>query len=421
MALLVLVLASACGRDGTSSGNLPRDTYLVAVRANSGDEIWAARPPILCPDQPTVVNNQLFIGGVGQSGTTYASNDGTLVAFDRATGAEEWRSAARSSVSCPPQQVFGIAAVSGSIAAVSVGEGVSGLDVKTGVERWSAALKADGALINTGDLVLVPAGQDIHALDSQTGRERWRSTSTRAQNTQRFGDPVANSTSVFYVVADQQTEASNKLVALDLATGSVDWQADLPPGKIRSPLLTDEDVVVTSIELPEAQRQAAGSATRVTLGIDSRNGRELWRREIGGADAALVDWVAFADHTVYVMSNTPFGRGLEALDARTGVRRWVTQDLAGTREFIAAGDQLVVLGNGGDNPRPRDVTPQNGSGMTVLALDDTNGAHIWKRTLLQAPQLFDTYPPDAIGSIVDGVLYIASTVATIDHELPGPD
>jgi outer membrane protein assembly factor BamB len=419
-AVIALVLALACGRDGNGIGSAPRDSYMVAVRARTGDEIWAARTPNQSPGKPTVVNNQLFIDGAGN----YPTYDGALVAFDNTTGAESWRTSSSSFSSWhPPQQAFGIAApVAGSIAAVSDGGRVRGLDAKKGEERWSAALKADGPPIDTGDLVLVAVDQEIHALDSQTGIERWVSTPATAPRTQRVGHPVANSTSVLLVEQTAESKykyPENQLVALDLGTGSVRWQAALGSGNITSPLLTDEDVVVAT-------------ASWGTLVIDSVSGRELWRREIGGSEFIL-SWVALADQTVYLMSSgphrpsepdrpfVPAGSSLEALDARTGARRWVTEDLAGTRDFIAAGDQFVLLGNGGDNPRDYRVTPQNGTGMTVLALDAANGSHIWERTLLQAPELFDTYPTAAIGSIVDGVVYLASTVLTVSHEPPEPE
>lgn len=147
-------------------------------------------------------------------------------------------------------------------------------------------------------------------------------------------------------------------VALDAATGSVDWRADLgDEGALRFPdaaAAVVDDLVVAPFG-------------RVLLGIEREGGDVRWRRSLADGIRAPV----VADGTLYV-SVGDTGR-VVALDPATGERAWRTSIGEWTRTGVAVAADRVLAVAGGEE-----------SGALV-ALDAADGERRWTNDLGAEP------------------------------------
>jgi len=200
-------LAYADGRlyltGSTTAGNA-----LVALDVSGEGEpsqLWQATLPDWSASSPLVA------GGVVVAGC----NDGTLVAYDQATGAERWR-----------QQFSGDfwranqAASGQTLVALSYMGKVAAFDLITGQSLWSQSLggyfEPGASPVIDGDTVYVASSQDwtgkVAAYDLTTGQQRWAYQTSRQDNL--WMTPVV---SRGRVIAPLQ----GAVYTLDAATGSL--------------------------------------------------------------------------------------------------------------------------------------------------------------------------------------------------------
>jgi outer membrane protein assembly factor BamB len=134
--------------------------------------------------------------GVGSDGTTTAvvATDGTVIAFDE-QGRERWRTRASSAVNVPP-------AVGGGVVAVRTTDyRVQGFDAATGEARWSVQRPGPALALQTNMQMLVVDGLLISglpngrlmAIDLASGNVQWEGTvssSYGATDLERINDVV---------------------------------------------------------------------------------------------------------------------------------------------------------------------------------------------------------------------------------------
>lgn len=165
------------GSGGSPSGSCPPEGHKVyAISTENGDVLWAA--PIVDPNEcrkdvlssPAVTQDSVV---VGTSGSCFVCP--TVFAFDRLTGAFKWSAIAYTPYIFPAPSIAG-----GVVYVRSGGAGHGGdliaFDEQTGTEVWRSGV---GSFYNEGSpaiadgIVYTASGFQIHALDAITGATIW--------------------------------------------------------------------------------------------------------------------------------------------------------------------------------------------------------------------------------------------------------
>ena len=238
--------------------------------------------------RPTVVDGVLYAD----------STDGTLAAFDAATGKTLWSKSSRThgwfgwgDKKRPDAFYAGGPAVAGDLLTVGTLDGhVYAVDPKDGNRRWSVELSASvlASPDIVGDLVLVRT-QDgrVYGLDAKTGDQRWVYDQSEVPVLSVRGNGsllVANG--VVFVGTDD-----GKLVALRQDNGSKLWEQKLASGEGRTEIdrLDDADGSI----LLQGNTLYATAYHGNLVAVDGPSGRPLWAHpfssyvSLAGNDNAL--------------------------------------------------------------------------------------------------------------------------------------
>ena len=264
---LVAVLAACSSTpDKPKPVDLPANVALLGVR-----QAWSAK-----------LGDVSFPLTVSVSGNTVAvaSNNGTVLALDGATGRELWRA----SVGAPLSAGVGS---DGKITAVVTRENeVVALDA--GRVLWRQRLGAQtytAPLVAGGRVFLLAADRSVAAFDGQNGRKLW--------NQQRTGEAlVLGQSSVLLAVGDTLVAGlSGRLVGMNPANGSTRWEAAIaaPRGTNEVERLVD---LVGSVS--RVGNVVCARAFQSSVGcVDALSGRLLWTKPavasegVGGNDTMV--------------------------------------------------------------------------------------------------------------------------------------
>jgi outer membrane protein assembly factor BamB len=305
--------------------------------------------------------------------------DGTLGAFDAASGQERWRydSGVRWVGNAPPL-------VAGGIVYAGLPDGYFyALDAADGTVRWRIPLSGgfDTAPALVDDTVYVTTGLDqsggaITALDAANGAIRWRVAVEGGRLTAPTvfdgmvvvgaGGTSISSTSAFCCML------STQVLALDAVTGAMRWQFETGGDIYSAPVAAGQTIYVGSGTRLWALAAADGhprwqfrtptndpisgppavsggrifiAASNLTLyALDIRTGTERWRYKTGEFNYSPVGPTVVGG-TVYI--DTPFG-DIFALDAATGAVFWqmTTQRAINAPPTVVNGAIYLSLGDG---------------------------------------------------------------------------
>ncbi len=192
-------------------------------------------------------------------------------------------------------------------------------------EVLSAPQIADG-------IVVVRSGDDrIFGLDARDGSRKWfYQRSTPVLTLRSHAGVLVTHGAVFAGFP------GGKLVALELASGNVGWEATVaePRGATELERITD----ITSLPVADPREVCAVAYQGRVACFDIHNGNLLWAREMSSTAGLVMD-----DHNLYV-SDT--GGAVVALDKTTGSSVW-KQDKLAQRELSAplALGRYVVVGD----------------------------------------------------------------------------
>jgi outer membrane protein assembly factor BamB len=301
-----------------AAGNLVR---LHALDAATGDQAWVREEGITAaagehpPTGPTV-----------RGGTVYLGSNRGLVACDAATGTVE------------------LTATLGK----HVMDASGGPTWRT---DWATpAVTADRAF--TFDMNAAHGRtREVHAVDCATGDRAWTAELDVADGWSLKAHAVAGQERVFVLALDAHTSltgddsdwsGSERLFALDAATGDVAWTWGLPRKTLGPPAYADGTLYVAEW-YPDAD-------TGRLHAVDATTGTVTWtyRTDVGGVRSPTV-----ADDTVYVVQ----GEQLGAIAADDGTRRWRLEIDAHPGSPVVVGDEMYVT-----------TEPRRGKDSRLLAI-----------------------------------------------------
>lgn len=235
------------------------------------------------------------------------------------------------------------------------------VDASNGHRRWSVRLRPErghdrralggGIAADAGRVFVVTGFGFVAALDAISGREIWR---TRA-DAPFHGAPTVVGNRMYAVTNDSE------LVALDTATGAVQWtyQAIAEPARIlaASSPAVDGDTVIAPFASGEVVALLAANGRRLWVDSLSRSGRLTSLsaiNDIAGRPAVEAGVVYAASHSGV----------LAAIDMRSGGRIWA-RSFASTQTPWVAGDVLFAVSVDGE----------------LAALDRATGNVFWVKQL----------------------------------------
>ena len=266
--------------------------------------------------------------------TVYAAGEnGTLGAFDAATGSQKWRiDADKAGLSA------GVGAFDNTIVVASVKGDVLAFDSK-GVAKWRAQVSSEvlAPPLVTAAAVFVRSNDNrIYAFAPADGKRLWVYERTSpALILRSFGGMSASSEAVYAGFP------GGRLVALDSANGTLRWEGTvaLPKGATELERIAD----VTSSPVISTRDVCAVAYQGRAACFDITNGQQLWTR-----DMSSFMGLAYDGRYVFVSDEKS---ALVALARTTGSSQW-KQDLLAYRTLstplslgraVVAGDYQGVI------------------------------------------------------------------------------
>ncbi|MFD3514446.1 PQQ-binding-like beta-propeller repeat protein [Streptomyces sp. NPDC058657] len=272
----------------------PRDTSgakdnLSQDDGNGGEETKKVGPQ-WSSVLPYPLNNKPVLDGTVVITTAW---QGAAYGIDATTGRRLWTVPLTKNISGPPVTSGGLAHVRSSYNELKT------VDSRSGKVRWEDPDFA-GSLAAAPGLLVKTVGNEVVSLRPHDGKVLW-STKLDAQ---AIGSPVLTKDTV-YVSA-----RTGLLYALNAETGAVRWRKDVS-GKdaTRGPFIAGGAVIA--------------NADKEIVALDTRSGRELWRRS-HTIDVYMSAMEAASDVLIFTEAGKD-GRALTAVDLKEKRLKWVVE------------------------------------------------------------------------------------------------
>ena len=272
------------------------------------------------------VSRQAIFSPALAGGSVYAAaSDGSIARFEAASGKQVWRIRAG-------DELTGGVGADGAMVVVGSGKGEVIAFDSDGAALWKVQLSSEilAAPQIAEDLVVVRSADGrIFGLDAKAGRRKWFYQRATPALTVRSPAGVTIAKGVVYAGF-----AGGKLVAINLSSGTVRWEATvaLPRGTTELERITDV------IGLPVvAEREVCAVAYQGRVGcFDLANGQAVWGREMSSTSGLSLD-------ARYVFVSDEKG-AVHALDRAGGTSVW-RQDKLYLRNLSAplAYDRSIIV------------------------------------------------------------------------------
>ncbi|WP_424008864.1 PQQ-binding-like beta-propeller repeat protein [Haloferax denitrificans] len=336
--------ASAWAQQGPTPANRRHAAH---VSVTDPTEAWRVENdgPV---STPAVVGETVYLAaGVPDEGDR-KYHIGALLAVDRETGTERWRTVFDSHgggyAGCSPIVYDGT---------VYVGDagrhGLYAVDARTGDVRWTADL---GGSVNrpvvAADGVVCLAQQEYIVAFDTAGEEQWRYSKLNHTflTTPTVVDGTVYVGSVFTGDESESVDDESSVVAaLDLQTGEVVWEAARGEN-------------FATVSAADGRLYLAGKQT--VQALDSADGSRVWSHRVDSRFGRL----AVGDDAVFATD----GRRAVALGRKDGGRRWEFEADTHLRTHPTVTGESVVVST--DNPRVDDHA-------VTYALDVDSGDPRW--------------------------------------------
>jgi outer membrane protein assembly factor BamB len=211
--------------------------------------------------------------------TVYAaSEEGQLIAIDKATGKTKWK------VKAGAKLKAGVAATLDTVAVVDENNNLIAFDLD-GKQKWQASIGTDVSSVPVGASgTILVRGIDfsVIAYSASNGGQRWKYTRQLPPLTLRVNSPVDVNNARVYAGFP-----GGRLVALDLNTGTVSWE-----GALTSPTGTTEIERIADITGSPVYnfREVCAAAFQGKLGcLDAVSARPIWTVDFSAPSGASVD------------------------------------------------------------------------------------------------------------------------------------
>jgi outer membrane protein assembly factor BamB len=352
VALAAVVALSACG----TTSNFSIYDYLPVPPAFSLRWLWNSKKPGPLPDlKASATASVSWSASVGKAVPGFApivtndaiyaaSTDGTIVRIDPANGRQVWRISAGKSLS------GGVGADATTVAVGTDKGEVLAFDAD-GKAKWTMRVSTEVIApprVADGVVAVLTGDGNVHALNAADGAKKWVNQRTAPALTVRnFAGAVTTRGGLFVGTA------GGRLLALDMNTGIVGWDATVanPKGATELERIAD----VTSLPLIDGQQVCAVAYQGRVACFDITRGTLNWSRDVSSLYGLAGD-----GRNIYV---TDEKGAVQAFDRSTGASVW-KQDLLGERKI--GGPQVI----GGNFVAVVDVEGY------VHLLSATNGAYV---------------------------------------------
>jgi len=289
------------------------------------------------PDFPTTANTQIaWQVALGKSApglapavtpnAIYAANSsGTIFRVDPATGSVVWR------VEAARKLAAGVGA-DATLVVVGTDKGDVYAYDPDGKTKWQAKVSSEvlgPPRVGDGIVVIWTGDGRIYGLTAADGKTKWVYQRTNPPLTIRnYAGGTTSRGGLFSGMA------GGKLLALDLTTGTVGWEANVATPKGATELERIADV--TSLPLVEERQVCAVAYQGRVACFEILRGELTWSRDISSLTGLAVD-----NRFMFVVDDTG---AVHALDKATGASAWKQDQLAARHVGGAqiAGDFLLV-------------------------------------------------------------------------------
>lgn len=256
---------------------------LEAVDPATGELLWTFQTDGVSGGlpAPTVTDGTVYVPG--------NIDDPTLYAVDAETSDERWRFQTKDDIRWP-------AAVSEeTVYIVDDTKTVSAIDPITSEERWQVTYETDisdaGIAVIDGTIYLGTDDGEIIALSPEDGTQIWRQQVDLPEF--MVVNPIAGGDGTVFAAG------TGAIVALEAASGRLEWEVTTEIGKLSAPAVADDVVYVGA-----SNESYSGDL----FALDAATGEELWRIETRiyrGGDhdrGGIVQGPAVVDGLVYVVT-----------------------------------------------------------------------------------------------------------------------
>ena len=206
---------------------------LVALLATGGcaSDLGPGRPPRSHVIWELPIRSWTVTPALSGETVYFASRAHDVIAVDRATGRERWRS----TTGVPGDYPIGANLVVAGDVVVMPDILLFAFDTATGTPRWTfrpanrdqpglSGIATDGETIYTPSI-----DNHAYAVDARTGRQKW-DTTLPGDSTSGSFNPAVRDGLVFIGVKRFRNPTTGAFVALDAATGAIRWTHEFQPG-----------------------------------------------------------------------------------------------------------------------------------------------------------------------------------------------
>lgn len=277
--------------------------HVYAIDAVTGKQIWATEVMNEAMGNPVVADGLVYVG-LGDTGFSFGNlmnyangkratrgmGFGSVVALDERTGKEVWH------YSTKGQVMNSVVYLHGRIYFGNGDGHMYALDAKTGKQIWVTDVGGFSSMSSANYYHDPATGKDLiftgfslpHALvavDAATGAVEWRATLPNAFNTGMGDNSPAVDTASGLVLQntvvdfDAATKTSDlEVFAVDAHTGTIKWTVKL--GRGPSPLAYKASITMVH----DGVAYAGNPATGYTTALDVKTGTVLWKSNLGTYD-----------------------------------------------------------------------------------------------------------------------------------------